>query len=102
MYEIFAKLIIGWRVYDASVIDLDPTTGEVLDQPPLPHPANAASVAKLPIAIINRITEEFGAALNPKSGQGNGITKTSSSPQSPSTPTPGVLELPHPNSLTSN
>lgn len=102
MYGIFAKLIIGWRVYDASVIELDPATGEVLDQPPLPHPANAASVAKLPIAIINRITEEFTAAVAPKSDPGSPTTRTSSSPPNPSTAEPGVPALLPANSSTSS
>lgn len=66
MFALFAKLIIGWRVYDASHIEVDPETGEVADQPLLPHPATAELVAKLPAVILTRITEEFTQAVNPQ------------------------------------
>jgi hypothetical protein len=66
MFGLFAKLIIGWRVYDASHIVIDPETGEVQDQPLLPHPATAELVAKLPAVILTRLTEEFTQAVNPQ------------------------------------
>jgi hypothetical protein len=56
-YELFAKLIIGWHVYDAADNDDNP--------PPLGMPATAASVAKLPVEILNRLGEELAKA-NPR------------------------------------
>lgn len=66
MYTVFAKLIIGWRVYDASYMALDETTGEPLDQPRLPMPPTPETVAKLPSAILTRLVEEFTQAANPR------------------------------------
>lgn len=66
MFLLFAKLIVGWRVYDASHIKVDPETGEVADQPLLPIPATGELVAKLPAVILTRITEEFMQAVNPQ------------------------------------
>lgn len=65
MRRTFARLIVGWRVYDASFAEVDSDTGEPLDQPLLPMPATPELVNKLPTVITNRITQEFGAAINP-------------------------------------
>jgi hypothetical protein len=65
MFAVFAKLIIGWRVYDASSMSVDPVTGEVNDQGLLDSPATAELVAKLPSAILTEITEVFTQAVNP-------------------------------------
>jgi hypothetical protein len=56
-YELIAKLIIGMFAYDA--------TATTEDQPRLMPPWNAASVAKLPLEIINGISEEIGN-VNPQ------------------------------------
>ncbi|MFD0405621.1 hypothetical protein [Kitasatospora sp. NPDC127116] len=50
---ILAKLVIGWHVYDATSLDDD--------QPPLPLPATAELVAKLPMEIQNRMAAEISA-----------------------------------------
>lgn len=66
MYAKFANLIVGWRVYDATSAEIDPTTGVPCDQPHLPMPATGALVAKLPTIILNRLVDEFKAAVNPQ------------------------------------
>lgn len=48
---VIARLVQAWHVYDAtSLAD---------DQPPLPLPATPELVAKLPMEIQNRISEEI-------------------------------------------
>jgi hypothetical protein len=66
-YATMAKLIVGWRVYDAAApVELD-TNGEVTgDQPLLETPATAERVARLPMAIINRIGAEMREAGDPQ------------------------------------
>lgn len=66
MYERFADLIVGWRVYDASVSEIDQETGEPLDQERMPMPATAVLVARLPAVILNRLVKEFKAAVDPQ------------------------------------
>lgn len=66
MYEIFAKLIVGWRVYDATSFEINSETGEPLDQPLLELPATPASVAKLPNAIINKLAAQLQESANPQ------------------------------------
>lgn len=58
MYETLAKLVVSWHVYDGT--DLSD------DQAPLPLPATAENVAKLPTDIINRVAEEIREAANPR------------------------------------
>lgn len=65
MYEVVAKMIVAWRVYDATVLEVNPETGEPLDQPLLGLPATPERVAKLPMEIINRISEQMSAAVTP-------------------------------------
>lgn len=65
MYEIFSKLIIGLRAYDATDFQID-DTGRPLPQSPLSMPATPDVVRKLPTVIINRIAEEMTAAANPQ------------------------------------
>lgn len=65
MHEIVAKLVMSWRVYDASVGDVDPTTGKPVDQPLLGLPATPELVAKLPMEIINGISERMTSAVSP-------------------------------------
>jgi hypothetical protein len=66
MMRIISRLIAVWRVYDATHLQVNPTTGEVMDQPLLPLPATPDLVAKLPAAIINRIGDELTGAVNPQ------------------------------------
>lgn len=57
VFEVYAGLIVDWHVYDATSIDDD--------QPPLPLPATAELVGKLPLEIQERISEEVAARRNP-------------------------------------
>jgi hypothetical protein len=66
MLRIISRLIAVWRVYDATHLQINPTTGEVMDQPLLPLPATPELVGKLPSAIINRIGDELTGAVNPQ------------------------------------
>jgi hypothetical protein len=63
--EVLAKLIIGWRVYDASDVSVD-EDGNELDQAPLPLPATPDSVAKLPTSIFIALTKEVTEAMDPQ------------------------------------
>lgn len=54
---VISRLVKAWHVYDASD-DSD-------DQAPLPLPATADLVAKLPLEIQQRIGEEIQAVRNP-------------------------------------
>ena len=65
MYEMLAKLIVGWHVYDASEIALD-SFGNPVAQDVLPMPATPENVAKLPAVIVKRISEEITNAVNPQ------------------------------------
>lgn len=79
MYEVMANLIVAWRVYDASApastvdIDLDAAAEslevqiaalDAADQT-LMTEITAENVARLPMAIINRIGEELGKVADP-------------------------------------
>lgn len=77
MYKVMAKLIVAWHVYDASTagaavdIDLDADNldeqlqaFEAAEQVRLGE-ITAENVAKLPVAIINRIGEEIGRVADP-------------------------------------
>jgi hypothetical protein len=66
-FEVMARLIVGWRVYDASApIELDAEGNVVGEQPLLPLPATAALVAKLPLEIVQRLGEEVKQAGDPR------------------------------------
>ena len=67
-FERFAKLVVGWRVYDATwPIELDAEFNVVSSTAPLlPLPATADSIARLPLAILTRLGQELTDALNPK------------------------------------
>jgi len=65
MYEMLAKLIVGWHVYDASELALD-SDGRPVAQDVLPLPATPDSVAKLPAIIVKKISEEITNAVNPQ------------------------------------
>jgi hypothetical protein len=57
IYEVYAGLIVNWRVYDA--------TAELDDQPLLPSPATAELFAKLPLEIQNWVADEVDKRRNP-------------------------------------
>lgn len=61
MYEVMAKLVVGWRCYDATSVEDD--------QPLLGLPATPESVAKLPLDIVNKIGETLGNAVDPPAKQ---------------------------------
>jgi hypothetical protein len=63
--KVLAKLIIGWRVFDATDVRID-ADGNELDQEPLPLPATPELVAKLPTVIWKALVDEVGNALNPQ------------------------------------
>jgi hypothetical protein len=76
-YRMFARLIIAWRVYDASAVPMINEAGDVVgEQPLLPSPAAPDLIAKLPLEIINRLSEELGKAA-PRTTQRAGISTTS-------------------------
>ncbi|WP_327066903.1 hypothetical protein [Kitasatospora sp. NBC_01302] len=54
---IIARLVVAWHVYDA--------TSMAEDQPLLGLPASAELVAKLPMEIQNRISDEIAKVRNP-------------------------------------
>ncbi|RCH70436.1 hypothetical protein DT019_02825 [Streptomyces sp. SDr-06] len=79
MYKVMANLIVAWRVYDASApaaavtidLDADPEALaeqldalETVDQT-LMTDITAENVARLPMAIINRIGEELAKVADP-------------------------------------
>lgn len=67
MHKMFAKIIIGWRVYDASEIPVLNAVGEPEgDQRLLPMDYTPENVAKLPMEILNTIGKEVSGALNPQ------------------------------------
>ncbi|MFJ6215002.1 hypothetical protein ACIQGZ_16950 [Streptomyces sp. NPDC092296] len=51
MYEVIARIVVAWHVYDATSTDDD--------QPPLPLPATEDLVAKLPKEIIDEIADRM-------------------------------------------
>lgn len=75
--EIIARLIIGWRMFDASDFGYDPETGLATDQQPLPLPATPELVDKLPMAVIREINQVITEAVNPPSSPDPSISRTS-------------------------
>jgi hypothetical protein len=63
--EIVAKLVIGWRMYDATDFSID-DEGNPVDQALLPLPATPESVAKLPMVVIQQINTAIVEAINPQ------------------------------------
>jgi hypothetical protein len=57
MYEVYARMIVNWHVYDATSLDDD--------QPELPLPATAENFAKLPLEVQNRVADEVNMRRNP-------------------------------------
>lgn len=77
-YEVMAHLIVAWHVYDssaeASAVDIDLDADdldaqlealEAADQVRL-GPITPDNVAKLPVAILKRLTEEVQSAADPR------------------------------------
>ena len=65
MFQIFAKLIIGMRAYDATDFSID-ADGHPLPQRLLEAPFNTVDVVrKLPNMIINKIAEQMSVSANP-------------------------------------
>lgn len=82
-YALLAKLIIGWRVYDATwVPKIDGETGEMMpgqEPPRLSLPATAAKARKLPFPIFQWLGEQL-ESLNPPTPTADpedGTSKTS-------------------------
>lgn len=94
--KLIAKLVVAARVYDAAApAAFDPLTGELVsgDQPLMPLPPWTPEIAaKLPQEITIKISETFGAAINPPKGSDAPIQKTSSGQPSPSTTAPGPAD----------
>lgn len=57
IFEVYAKLIVGWRVYDATSTDEN--------QPLLDSPATPELVAKLPRDIQERLAKEVWTPTDP-------------------------------------
>lgn len=76
MYANIAKLVVAWRVYDATAdveVTVDEQTGEarIADAPLLPavnrqNPATPEMVRRLPAEITNRIGKIMLEAVNPQ------------------------------------
>jgi hypothetical protein len=67
-YGVLSRLIVGWHVYDATVIPQLNAAGEdVSEQRLLPQAPGItpAVVAKLPMEILNRLSEEL-KSVNPR------------------------------------
>ncbi|MGW2861955.1 hypothetical protein [Streptomyces sp. NPDC001205] len=77
MYEIFARLIVAWKVYDASQSsplevgdDADPVAlfqslGTADPQPRI-GPVNVENIAKLPMRIISSLMDTVNASVSPQ------------------------------------
>lgn len=81
-YAIMAKLVLSWRVWDATVpIKIDEETGDLIHDEEtaprlLPLPATPALIGKVPGDILAAITEELQKA-NPQARRATGTSKTS-------------------------
>lgn len=76
MYKVFARLIVAWKVYDASELitpieiaeDADPAAlFDSLEATPQPRlgAITPENIARLPMRIINRIGAELGSVADP-------------------------------------
>lgn len=78
MYEVFARVIVAWKVYDASEStplnlgdDVDPVAlFESLGAEQSPQPRigaiTAENVARMPMRVINRVMEEIAKVADPQ------------------------------------
>lgn len=83
MFAMIAKLVVGWRVYDPTVLlKVNPDTGELIHDEEteprlLPLPATAELVAKLPQVILMKLMDEVGSSVNPKTTPAESTSTTS-------------------------
>lgn len=63
--EILARMVIAWRMYDATDWQVD-EDGNVLDQKPLPLPATPELVDRLPSEAIIELMGVLQEAINPR------------------------------------
>ena len=81
--EMLAGLVVGWRVYDATVpVKADPETGELIHDEEteprlLPLPATAELVARVPQVVQIAMMNEVTGAVAPPQNQADGTSKTS-------------------------
>ncbi|MFB6805486.1 hypothetical protein [Streptomyces sp. NPDC056387] len=78
MYEVFARVIVAWKVYDASQAaplelgdDVDPVAlFESLGAAQTPQPRLGAvtveNIGRMPLRIINRVMEEISRVADPQ------------------------------------
>lgn len=67
MHKTFAKLIIGWRVYDCTTpVELNEHGEDITEQVLLPSDRTPENVARLPMEIINAIADEVKEASTPR------------------------------------
>ncbi|MCY0917059.1 hypothetical protein OS965_02560 [Streptomyces sp. H27-G5] len=78
MYEVIARVIVAWKVYDASQTaplelgeDVDPVAlfeslNAVHDSQPRLGPVTVENVGRMPMRIINRVMEEIGRVADPQ------------------------------------
>ncbi|MFI5831089.1 hypothetical protein ACIA6C_28210 [Streptomyces sp. NPDC051578] len=77
MYEVFARVIVAWKVYDGSAAapelteDADPVAlyeslNASPDAQPRLGPITIDNIARMPLRIINRIGEELGRVADPQ------------------------------------
>lgn len=64
-YRLLARLIIGGRLYDATMDEVD-SDGNPLDQPLLTYPLSVEQAMTLPVDIINGIFKRINEAQNPR------------------------------------
>ncbi|MFE9844672.1 hypothetical protein [Streptomyces goshikiensis] len=77
MYEVFARVIVAWKVYDASQApllelgdDVDPVAlfeslGDAQTPQPRLGPITIENIARMPLKIINRVAEEITSVADP-------------------------------------
>lgn len=72
-FEVLARLVVAWRVYDASYYNVDDPDA---DQPLLGMPATPDLVAKLPLDIIQDLSETLNGEAGPPSVPQEALTST--------------------------
>lgn len=70
MTETLASLIVGWRLYDATVAEID-EHGQALPQPLLPQPATPDLVRRLPAPVVKALSMHIQQSLAPTTGPGH-------------------------------
>jgi len=82
MHLMFARLIVGWRAYDArQPVELDAAGNDITVQRLIPNTGpdcfTPENVAKLPMEIVNAIVREVEAASDFRTPQDHRTSKTS-------------------------